>query len=92
MGIKPAANYFQMTMTQHIFKVLIYEICEVFNDDVLIFGCDEDDYLRNTASVFERLRDKKVTINPEKCIFSAPEVNFVGHVINKHVPLSQRQV
>ena len=45
MGIKPAAYYFQRIMAQHIFNGLIYEICEVYIDDVLILEKDDEDYL-----------------------------------------------
>ena len=45
MGIKPAAYYFQRIMALHIFNGLIYEICEVYIDDVLILEKDDEDYL-----------------------------------------------
>ena len=83
MGIKPAANYFQRTMAQHVLEGLLYDLCEVYIDDVLIYGRDEDQYVSNLRAVFERLRDRKVTINPDKCIFGADEIEFVGHLIDK---------
>ena len=83
MGIKPAANYFQMTMAQSVLEGLIYDICEVYIDDVLIYGRDEDEYISNLRSVFARLKERKVTINPDKCIFGASEIEFVGHVLDK---------
>ena len=83
MGIKPAANYFQMTMVQHVLEGLIYEACEVYIDDVLIYGRTEDEYIHNLRAIFKRLKERKVTINPDKCVFGANEIEFVGHLIDK---------
>jgi hypothetical protein len=82
MGVKPAANYFQRTMTQEVLPGLVYSCCEVYIDDVLVYGRDEDEYIGNLRLVFQRFREKKATINPEKCIFGADEVEFVGHVLD----------
>jgi hypothetical protein len=32
--------------------------------------------------VFQRFREKKITINQDKCIFGADKVEFVGHVLD----------
>jgi hypothetical protein len=45
---------------------------------VLVYGRDEDEYIGNLRLVFQRFREKKVTINPDKCILRADEVEFVG--------------
>ena len=65
-GVKPAANYFQRTMTQEVLPGLVYSFCEVYIDDVLVYGRNEDEYIGNLRLVFQRFREKKITINPEK--------------------------
>jgi hypothetical protein len=82
MEVKPAANYFQRTMTQEVLPGLVYSCCEVYIDDVLVYGRDEDEYIGNLRLVFQRFREKKITINPDKCVFGADEVEFVGHVLD----------
>ena len=60
----------------------ITRICEIYIDDVLIHGPTDDEYLDNTRKVLTRLRDKKVTANPEKTRLGLKEVEYVGHLIS----------
>jgi hypothetical protein len=69
-------------MTQEVLPGLVYSCCEVNIDDVLVYGKDDDDYIANLRLVFQRFREKKITINPDKCVFGADEVEFVGHVLD----------
>jgi hypothetical protein len=79
MGVKPAANYFQRTMSQEVLQGLLFEFCEVYIDDVLVYGKTESEYMNNLRKVFQRFSEKEVTANPDKCIFGAESVEFVGH-------------
>ena len=47
----------------HILNGLIYNICEVYIDDMLVFGETDDAFLRNVTTVFQRCREKNVTLN-----------------------------
>jgi hypothetical protein len=69
-------------MTQEVLPGLVYSCCEVYIDDVLVYGRTEDEYIHNLRLVFQRFREKKITINPDKCISGADEVEFVGHVLD----------
>jgi hypothetical protein len=37
----------------------------------------------NLRKEFQSFRDKKVTVNLDKCIFGADEVEFVEHLLNQ---------
>jgi hypothetical protein len=51
MGVKPAANNFQRTMTEEVLLGLVYSFCEVYIDDVL-YGRMKDEYIQNLRLVF----------------------------------------
>jgi len=42
MGLLPSANYFQKMMAEYVLHGLIYIICEVYIDDLLIYGRNEE--------------------------------------------------
>ena len=88
MGLKSSGSYFQEMMAAIVLIGLVYIICEVYMDDVLIHGKDPKDFMNNLRQVFERFRKHKITVNPRKCILGLTEVTFVGHRINKDGPHS----
>jgi len=61
---------------------LVYEISEIYIDDVLIHGTSEAEFLRNVRRVFERLRAKNVAVNPKKTKLGLPEVEYIGHLVS----------
>ena len=81
MGLKNAVSYFQRVMSTVALVGLIYTACELYIDDIFVFGKDEDEFLKNLEAVFTRLRKHKVTLNPKKCRFGLQSVEYVGHVI-----------
>ena len=83
MGLKGAGSYFQMQMTK-IFKDLLYNILEIYLDDILIFAETKDELVINTNIVLERLKKYNITVNPEKVKMGFTEVEYVGHLIYKH--------
>ena len=61
---------------------LMYQICELYIDDVLIHGRDIELFLANVRKVFERLREFNVAVNPAKTKLGLAEVEYVGHVVS----------
>ena len=82
MGLCGAPSYFQRAMTNEVLVGLIYDICEVYLDDIIIHGQTEEEFLANLRKVLQRLVDFKITVNPDKCKIGLEEVEYVGHVIN----------
>jgi hypothetical protein len=82
MGLKAACSYFQRTMTSQVLLGLIMNICECYLDDIITYGDSEESFMSNLERIFERLRERKITLNPAKCRFGMEEIEYVGHVIN----------
>jgi hypothetical protein len=82
MGLKGAGPYFQRSMASKVLAGLIYRICELYIDDVLIHGTTEAEFLTNLRQVLQRLRDHNVAANPKKTKLGLAQVEYVGHLIS----------
>jgi hypothetical protein len=47
MGLKGAPSYFQQMMAGVVLIGLLYILCEVYLDDILVYGRDENEFLSN---------------------------------------------
>ena len=82
MGLKGSGPYFQRSMSNTVLAGLVYQICELHIDDVLIHGRDLESFLRNVRKVFERLREFNVAVNPATTKLGLAEVEYVEHAIS----------
>ena len=82
MGLKGAPSYFQGELASTVLRGLLYDICELYIDDIIVFGNSPKELLTNLELVFERLTKHRLTVNPEKCFIGMSEVEFVGHTID----------
>ena len=73
---------FQKMMAEYVLHGLIYIICEVYIDALLIYGRTEEEFLRNVESIFEGLREYDVTLNPMKVHLGLTNISFGGHEID----------
>lgn len=79
-GVSSAPAIFQRVMEgllKGVPKVSIYL------DDILVTGDTEEEHLRNLEEVLQRLRAAGMKLKREKCSFMMPQVEYLGHVINK---------
>ena len=72
----------QRTMRNKVFSGMIYEICKIYIDDILIHGKSDPEFLDNLHRVFDRLHDKKFAVNPRKTELGLKEVEYVGHLVS----------
>jgi hypothetical protein len=82
MGTKGSGPYFQRVIATQVLDGLIYLICELYIDDVLIDGADEDTFVNNVRQVFARFRKHKIIVNPKKTQLGLEEVEYVGHLVS----------
>jgi hypothetical protein len=93
MGLKTAGSYFQQQISHVVLLGLIFQICEVYIDDVIIHGETEEEFLANLAKVFERFAKYGIFLNPDKCVLGVNEIEYVGHVVGKDgVKMSREKI
>ena len=80
-GLRNAAQTFQRFMDQVLHGIpSVY----VYINDVLIASSTPEQHLQDSKAVFTRLSAHGILINPNKCLFAAPSLNFLGHHIDRH--------
>ena len=78
-----AASYFQKVLSTIVLIGLLYYVCELYIDDIIVHAQEPASFLSRLRQVFDRLRKHKVTLNPEKCKFGLQSVEYVGHTIDE---------
>ncbi len=79
-GIASAPAIFQQTMEPLLQGIA--HIC-VYIDNILVTGKSEADHLQRLEQVLERLEKAGMKLKRSKCRFMLPEVEYLGHRINK---------
>jgi len=83
MGLTGAPGYFQRAMASEVLQGdLLYQCCELYLDDIVVFGATKEEFLANLRKVLQRLIDFNVTLNPNKCQIGLEEVEYVGHTVS----------
>ena len=52
-------------------------------DDVLVFGCTQQEYDAQLCATLQKIQSAGATLNKEKCEFSRDRLTFLGHVIDR---------
>ena len=72
-GLAQAPAYFQELMTG-VLKDL---------DDIIIYSSTPEEHLEHIRTVFEKLRDAKLSMKLSKCHFLTKEIQYLGHILGK---------
>jgi cleavage and polyadenylation specificity factor subunit 1 len=84
MGPKAAGSYFQSVMATIVLAGILYIICELYMDDVVIFGDTFDEFLNNFVTVLHRFKKYGLLLNPEKCHLGYKQIQYVGKIIDEN--------
>jgi transposase InsO family protein len=83
MGISQAPSYFQQQLATRLLQGYLYNICELYIDDIIPYGKTEDEFVKNVRLIFERVRQYKVKLHPSKVVLGVSTIVVVGHEITK---------
>lgn len=92
-GLKPAVAYFQYMMKEIVLNGLVGRCCEVYVDDVVIYGQTIEELIRNTSCVLSRFKGRDIRLNLPKCQFGLESIEFLGYVVNSDgISLSEKKL
>ena len=78
-GISSAPEYFQKRMDKELSGI---EGVKCRMDDILIIGRDQAEHDKRLKQVLDRLVERKLTLNLEKCLFSQSRLQYLGQIID----------
>jgi hypothetical protein len=62
LGLKGATSYFQANMANTVLRGLIYNICDIYIDDIIAYGTTEEQFFQHLNQVLSRLRGFNVSL------------------------------
>jgi hypothetical protein len=88
-GLKTAPATFQRMMNV-VLSGLTGSRCFVFLDDIVVYARSLAEHATKLREVFDRIRENRLKLKPEKCEFLRKEVSYLGHVISENGVLPER--
>jgi len=81
-GLTNALSTFQDMMNNVLSDLLDVGVL-AYMDDILIYAVTKSEHDHLVKEVLRRLQDKGLAVSPEKCVWRAQEVEFLGYVIGR---------
>ena len=92
-GPKRAPSYFQEMMASVVLMGLIYFICEVYLDDIIIYATGHEQFCERLETIFQRLEEKNISIKATKLKLGMKKVEYVGREISKEgITMSSKKI
>jgi hypothetical protein len=66
-----------------VLRNLTGEFCFVFIDDILVFADTIEEHARRLDKVLQRFDKANLLLQPGKCTFVLPQVNYLGYVVSR---------
>ena len=57
--------------------------CIIYLDDVIVFGCTEEEHLERLRIVLEHFREFNLKLKPSKCSFFQTKIVYLTHHVSK---------
>ena len=72
---------------QHLMQNTLGELnlmhCVIYWDNVIVFGCTEEEHLEHLCVVFKRFQEFNLKLKPSKCSFFQSEIVYLDHHISQ---------
>jgi hypothetical protein len=81
-NLNNATSTFTKTMLE-VFKDLGNKFLKAFVDDLNMHNKSWEEHLQHLDAMFYKFKEVNLKLNPNKCCFTAKNITFLGHVVNK---------
>ena len=82
-GLTNAPSTFQ-DMMNHVLSDLLDVGVLAYMDDILVYAKTKEEHDRLVKKVLRKLQENGLVVSPEKCVWKAQEVEFLGYVIGRN--------
>ena len=65
-----------------IFREHLHRFILVFFDDIFVYSTSEEDHLYHLQTVFHILQKQQLFAKAKKCVFTQPQIEYLGHIIH----------
>lgn len=69
-------------MMDNLLRHLKWTMCLCYLDDIIVFSKTFEDHLSRLSAVLGCIEKAGLCLNPKKCLFAAPEIKVLGHLVN----------
>jgi len=91
-GLSNAPSTFQ-DMMNHIFSNMLDIGTLAYMDDILVYANTEEKHNETVREVLKHLQNNGLAVSPEKCVWKAQEVEFLGYIIRRNgIRMSEEKV
>ena len=78
-GVTSAAEIFQNTLSNALEGL---DGVRSISDDSIVFGRNQEEHDRRLCKLFERLKERNLTLNKAKCEFNKDKLELYGHIFS----------
>jgi hypothetical protein len=78
-GVSSAAEIFQNTLSNSLERL---DGVRNISDDIVVFGRNQEEHDKRLCKLFERLKERNLTLNKAKCEFDKDKLEFYGHIFS----------
>jgi len=80
-------------MMNHIFSDMLDVGTLAYMDDIVVYAETEEKHDETVKAVLKRLQNNGLAVLPEKCVWKAQEVEFLGYIIGRNrIRMSEEKV
>jgi hypothetical protein len=82
-GLKNAGSTFSR-LTKTVLESQVGRNIFTYVDDIVVASKSKEDHLADLAETFTNMRDARLCLNPEKCVFGVSQGKILGYLVSHH--------